>query len=396
MQGQVRHRHSTTLSNVTGCESSEPLSVSTPRGLTPPAGLKPRVHFSRLLHWGPMVTLCLVFGLSIGAMLLVSSWSPITGWFSLDVTLLCCFLLVVLFYLLCAVSRDAGSSFYALTDLNSPEINAALPTCSQCRNPKPARSHHCRKCGSCILKMDHHCPWINNCVGFQNEQAFILFVSSACSTTLITFFWYVIVFCCEKTAMQNFICLFYHFKSFLVLKRFAWRMFADIRVQPPRVIIHILSLFARRLRYPDVLVGEFLLLVLCSLLCILVAIGTGCLLWGCLSSIFKNLTWLEELALEDHEHRSFRRNYTGSKPFTYDEGWRQNLRQFVGPSLLKFLFPLFKRPECDFGVYYHLTPTPVPTETLSVEPHLDLTPSSSSSSEDASDQVVFSTLEDSN
>lgn len=42
--------------------------------------------------------------------------------------------------------------------------------------PKPERTHHCRTCNACILKYDHHCPWLNQCVGLGNERYFILFM----------------------------------------------------------------------------------------------------------------------------------------------------------------------------------------------------------------------------
>lgn len=29
---------------------------------------------------------------------------------------------------------------------------------------------------SCVLKMDHHCPWIANCVGHKNHHHFMLFL----------------------------------------------------------------------------------------------------------------------------------------------------------------------------------------------------------------------------
>src|SRR5262249_16212572 len=42
--------------------------------------------------------------------------------------------------------------------------------CRWCNHPKPPRSHHCHHgCSTCILKLDHHCPWIANCVGFYNH-----------------------------------------------------------------------------------------------------------------------------------------------------------------------------------------------------------------------------------
>jgi len=44
--------------------------------------------------------------------------------------------------------------------------------CTHCQNFKPPRSHHCRECGKCVLKMDHHCPWVLNCIGFYNYKLF--------------------------------------------------------------------------------------------------------------------------------------------------------------------------------------------------------------------------------
>jgi len=48
--------------------------------------------------------------------------------------------------------------------------------CKWCDRYKPDRCHHCRVCRSCILRMDHHCPWIANCVGFRNHKFFFLLV----------------------------------------------------------------------------------------------------------------------------------------------------------------------------------------------------------------------------
>lgn len=49
--------------------------------------------------------------------------------------------------------------------------------CAKCQLVRPARAWHCRICGICVRRMDHHCVWINGCVGESNHQAFILALS---------------------------------------------------------------------------------------------------------------------------------------------------------------------------------------------------------------------------
>lgn len=49
--------------------------------------------------------------------------------------------------------------------------------CKQCNCQKPDRAHHCSTCGVCILRMDHHCPWLaSKCIGLRNHKAFFLFL----------------------------------------------------------------------------------------------------------------------------------------------------------------------------------------------------------------------------
>lgn len=50
--------------------------------------------------------------------------------------------------------------------------------CRTCKFERPARSKHCSVCDCCVLKQDHHCIWINQCVGYYNYKYFLGFLLS--------------------------------------------------------------------------------------------------------------------------------------------------------------------------------------------------------------------------
>lgn len=51
-----------------------------------------------------------------------------------------------------------------------------LRFCSKEHKYKPDRAHYCSALGRNILRMDHYCPWLGNCVGHGNQKHFVLFL----------------------------------------------------------------------------------------------------------------------------------------------------------------------------------------------------------------------------
>ncbi|XP_070761014.1 palmitoyltransferase ZDHHC12-B-like isoform X2 [Enoplosus armatus] len=103
------------------------------------------------------------------------------------------FLLVVLSVLLYfAVSlMDPG---FVLTDTvkgvaqgvqgSNEEMESMIPQtspprlrrCGYCLLQQPMRAKHCQTCKRCVRRFDHHCPWIENCVGERNHRWFIVYL----------------------------------------------------------------------------------------------------------------------------------------------------------------------------------------------------------------------------
>ncbi|KAM6420524.1 palmitoyltransferase ZDHHC23 isoform 2-T2 [Pluvialis apricaria] len=78
--------------------------------------------------------------------------------------------------------------------------------CAKCQLVRPARAGHCRLCGRCVRRLDHHCVWINSCVGEQNHQAFILALSFFMITSVYGITLTLHTICRDRTA---FVALFY-------------------------------------------------------------------------------------------------------------------------------------------------------------------------------------------
>ena len=48
--------------------------------------------------------------------------------------------------------------------------------CPKCKIKFNKRSKHCVVCDKCVYNFDHHCYWVNNCIGGNNYCHFILFL----------------------------------------------------------------------------------------------------------------------------------------------------------------------------------------------------------------------------
>ena len=58
--------------------------------------------------------------------------------------------------------------------------------CAQCRIIQAPRAKHCDLCNACVDRYDHHCGWIDHCIGRNNFKRFHAFIISLYAYIIIT------------------------------------------------------------------------------------------------------------------------------------------------------------------------------------------------------------------
>ncbi|KAK2951993.1 putative Palmitoyltransferase app [Blattamonas nauphoetae] len=51
-----------------------------------------------------------------------------------------------------------------------------LRFCQVCGIYRPKGCKHCYECDNCVMEFDHHCPFVNNCIGMRNQGYFSFFL----------------------------------------------------------------------------------------------------------------------------------------------------------------------------------------------------------------------------
>ena len=97
-------------------------------------------------------------------------------WLVIAIEALFC-LAMLLWFLVCRsdpgyLTRDESLNFTWL--LETCEASSLCPDCQLVRTPT---SRHCSLCNKCVDGLDHHCPWVNNCIGRGNFTAFYAFLN---------------------------------------------------------------------------------------------------------------------------------------------------------------------------------------------------------------------------
>ncbi|CAH0605463.1 unnamed protein product [Chrysodeixis includens] len=253
----------------------------------------PSTPFRRLCHWGPISVLGIIKLITWAMVHLLGMWWPPHGSLAgaLHAALFLSLAGSTLYYFLQSLLEGPG--FIPLGwKPEHEEDKQYLQFCVVCNGYKAPRSHHCRKCGYCVKKMDHHCPWINCCVGHNNHGYFNMFLMSA-------------VLGCFHASVVLIICMYHAINRIWYMQHGTGR--------EPLVFLTLSTL---------------LLTLLAIGMAVGVVLAVGALFYLQMKGILRNRTTIEDWIVEKAVGR---REELNLPPFVYpyNLGWKNNLKMIL-------------------------------------------------------------------
>ncbi|OQR79089.1 putative palmitoyltransferase ZDHHC6-like [Tropilaelaps mercedesae] len=267
----------------------------------------------RLLHWGPLAAMAIIKFVFFTCVYLTSWWWPpydtVGG--TINYVMYMVAVGLILYNFLCSVGAGAGFVPKGWRP-KDPKAEELLQYCALCEGFKPPRAHHCRRCRRCVMKMDHHCPWINTCVGHRNHRNFIAFLLF-----------------CVTGSIHSIILL-----GCGLHKAYNVRWYEDMEA------VYVHKLRSRGLVYPPpgyqppplVYVSfEVIIAVVLSIgLALGVIISLGSLLYFQLKIVIRNETGIEAWINQKAEMRLEEMSKSPKEwKYPYDLGWKENIRMVL-------------------------------------------------------------------
>lgn len=88
------------------------------------------------------------------------------------------FFLTTILFLSLVNCTDPGFIKNQVDFLKMLKVCESTELCPDCQTVRTARSRHCAVCHKCVERFDHHCPWVNNCIGLRNHNYFLIYTTS--------------------------------------------------------------------------------------------------------------------------------------------------------------------------------------------------------------------------
>ena len=141
------------------------------------------------------------------------------------------FIVIITIYIILLIKSPAQTNIELIMEKEKRRIiplkllNSYPKFCEFCDNKRKfERSSHCRVCKCCVLRRDHHCAFINKCVGFNNNKLFFLYIIYQYFFAFIFFRGFVTYYFKEntKTNMNKFHMLISIISTLITLLLFFW------------------------------------------------------------------------------------------------------------------------------------------------------------------------------